>query len=43
MLEVSNVSKQYPTARGPLTVLSDVTLALAAGEAAAITGPSGSG
>lgn len=43
VLEVSNVSKEYPTPRGPLTVLSDVTFSLAAGQAAAITGPSGSG
>jgi lipoprotein-releasing system ATP-binding protein len=43
MLQVSNVSKQYPTPRGPLQVLSDVTLALSPGDAAAITGPSGSG
>ena len=43
MLKVSNVSKEYPTPRGPLTVLSDVTFSLAPGEAAAITGPSGSG
>ena len=43
MLAVSNVGKQYPTPRGPLAVLSHVTFSLAAGEAAAITGPSGSG
>jgi len=43
MLSVAGVSKQYPTPRGPLTVLSDVSFAMAAGEAAAITGPSGSG
>lgn len=43
VLEVSNVGKEYPTPRGPLTVLSDVTFSLAAGQAAAITGPSGSG
>ena len=43
MLEVSNVSKQYPTPRGPLTVLADVSFTLAPGQAAAITGPSGSG
>src|SRR6266571_1133059 len=43
MLQVSNVSKEYPTARGPLAVLSDVSFALAPGEAAAIMGPSGSG
>ena len=43
MLEVSHLSKEYPTARGPLEVLSDVNLSLAPGEAAAIMGPSGSG
>lgn len=43
MLSVSGVGKQYSTPRGPLTVLSDVTFSLSAGEAAAITGPSGSG
>jgi lipoprotein-releasing system ATP-binding protein len=43
MLEVAGVSKQYATPRGPLTVLSDITLSLAPGQAAAITGPSGSG
>ena len=43
VLEVSNVSKLYPTPRGALTVLADVSLALDAGQAAAITGPSGSG
>ena len=43
VLDVSRVSKHYPTPRGPLTVLSDVSLSLAPGEAAAITGPSGSG
>lgn len=43
MLEVSNVSKHYPTPRGSLAVLSDVSLSLEPGEAAAITGPSGSG
>jgi lipoprotein-releasing system ATP-binding protein len=43
LLQVSNVSKRYATPAGPLTVLSDVTFALAPGEAAVITGPSGSG
>jgi len=43
VLEVSNLSKHYPTPRGPLTVLWDVTFSLAPGDAAAIMGPSGSG
>src|SRR6188474_164804 len=43
MLTVSDVGKAYPTPRGPLTVLSGVTFSLSPGEAAAITGPSGSG
>lgn len=43
MLQVSHLTKHYPTAQGPLTVLSDVTFSLAPGDAAAIMGPSGSG
>jgi lipoprotein-releasing system ATP-binding protein len=43
VLEVTHVSKDYPTPRGPLPVLTDVSLSLAPGEAAAIMGPSGSG
>ena len=43
MLEISNVGKQYPTPRGPLTVLAGVSLSLERGDAAAIMGPSGSG
>ncbi len=43
MLDVSALGKVYETPRGPLPVLADVNLSLAAGEAAAITGPSGSG
>jgi lipoprotein-releasing system ATP-binding protein len=43
VLQVSNVSKHYSTPRGPLVVLSDVTFALMPGEAAVVTGPSGSG
>ena len=43
MLNVSGVGKQYPTPRGPLTVLSGVSFTLSPGDAAAITGPSGSG
>jgi lipoprotein-releasing system ATP-binding protein len=43
LLEVANVTKQYSTPRGPLTVLSDASCSLSPGDAAAITGPSGSG
>jgi lipoprotein-releasing system ATP-binding protein len=43
MLQVTNLTKSYPTPRGPLTVLSDVSFALAPGEAAAVMGPSGAG
>jgi lipoprotein-releasing system ATP-binding protein len=43
MLQVSHVTKEYPSPRGPLAVLSDVSMSLAAGDAAAIMGPSGSG
>jgi lipoprotein-releasing system ATP-binding protein len=43
LLEVINVAKEYSTPRGPLEVLSGVSLRLSRGEAAAIMGPSGSG
>jgi lipoprotein-releasing system ATP-binding protein len=43
MLHVENLTKTYPTARGPLTVLENVSFSLAPGDAAAIMGPSGSG
>ena len=43
MLEVINLSKNYPTPRGPLKVLSAVSLQLTLGNSAAIMGPSGSG
>ena len=43
MLNVANLSKDYPTPRGALAVLSDVSFSLAPGDAAAIMGPSGSG
>ena len=43
MLKVSRVAKDYPTPRGPLQVLSEVTFEMAPGDSAAITGPSGSG
>jgi lipoprotein-releasing system ATP-binding protein len=43
LLKVENVSKEYPTPRGLLTIVSDVSLNLSAGEALSIMGPSGSG
>jgi lipoprotein-releasing system ATP-binding protein len=43
MLEARNISKAYPTPRGELEILRDVTLTLDRGESAAIMGPSGSG
>jgi lipoprotein-releasing system ATP-binding protein len=43
MLQVTNLTKQYPTPRGPLAVLSDVSFSLTPGDAAAVMGPSGSG
>ena len=43
MLKVTQLAKDYPTARGPLRVLSGVSFELAPGDAAAVMGPSGSG
>ena len=43
MLKADRLSKSYPTPRGDLPVLSDVSLSLDRGDAVAITGPSGSG
>ena len=43
MLEINHLTKEYPAPHGWLTILSDVSLKLAAGEAAAVMGPSGSG
>jgi lipoprotein-releasing system ATP-binding protein len=43
LLEVINVTKDYATPRGPLPVLSGISLKLSRGEAIAIMGPSGSG
>jgi len=43
MLDVAHLSKSYLTPRGPLTILADVSFSLAPGDAAAVTGPSGSG
>ncbi len=43
MLEVSDLVKEYATPRGPLSILSGVSLSLKRGEAMAVMGPSGSG
>lgn len=43
MLQLTDVSLDYPTADGTLTVLDGAAMSLAAGERVAITGPSGSG
>jgi len=43
MLKVADLSKDYPTPRGSLQVLSHVSFELAPGDAAAVMGPSGSG
>ena len=43
MLEITDVSKSYPGAQGPVPVLRGVTLALARGCSLALTGESGSG
>ena len=42
-LSVENLTREFPTRSGVLTVLSDATFALERGEALAVTGPSGSG
>jgi lipoprotein-releasing system ATP-binding protein len=43
MLQVSKISKDYPTPRGALAVLSEISFTMSPGDSAAITGPSGSG
>src|ERR1700722_6598671 len=43
MLEVRQLSKSYPNGAATLTVVKDISFALAAGSACAILGPSGSG
>jgi lipoprotein-releasing system ATP-binding protein len=43
MLELADVTKEYATPKGPLAVLSGVSLSLKRGDAAAIMGPSGAG
>jgi lipoprotein-releasing system ATP-binding protein len=43
VLEVNGLTKEYSTPRGPLAILSDVSLSLARGDAVSVMGPSGSG
>ncbi len=43
MLNVSRVTKDFPTPTGPLRILENVSFSMAPGDAAAIMGPSGSG
>jgi lipoprotein-releasing system ATP-binding protein len=43
VLKVENVSKEYPTPRGALKIVSNVSLSLSQGDAVSIMGPSGSG
>ncbi len=43
LLEARNLSKSYSTPRGPLPILSGVSLSLAEGDAISIIGPSGTG
>jgi lipoprotein-releasing system ATP-binding protein len=43
VLKVEHVSKTYPTPRGEIPILTDISLSLDRGAAIAIMGPSGSG
>lgn len=43
MLEVRNLAKEYPTPRGTLRILEDVSFTWNAGDAVSIMGPSGIG
>lgn len=43
ILEAESISKRYPTRSGELSIIEDVSLALDAGDSAAIMGPSGAG
>lgn len=43
MLKVERLTKTYPTAAGPLTVLHEVSFEIGRGATVAIVGPSGSG
>ncbi len=43
MLQVENVSKEYPAPGGTLKIVSNISLSLSRGDAVSIMGPSGSG
>ena len=43
MLEVENISKEYPTPAGSLRIVSELSFSLPDGSAVSIMGPSGSG
>ena len=43
MLEVKNLTKNYPTKNGVITVLDDISFSIPKGETFSIVGPSGSG
>lgn len=43
MLQATNLTKEYPSPRGPLPILSGISLSLERGAAVSIMGPSGSG
>lgn len=43
MLQVENVSKDYESPRGVLSILSDINLTMSPGDALSVIGPSGSG
>lgn len=43
MVEVSKLTKEYPSAAGPIRILEGLDLSLPRGSAAAIMGPSGTG
>src|SRR5947209_6061053 len=43
MLQVNQLSKDYPSRSGPLSVLRNISLELKRGESLAVMGPSGSG
>jgi len=43
LLEATNLTKEYPSPHGAISILSGVSLSLKPGDAASIMGPSGSG